>query len=90
MASSVSSIVTASWAGVAGVAGVGVGLRAPGVADPGVVGARCIIAGEETKFSQWETEDLCLHVVKHYHMTCFTYKSSNENQLKLGYANRSH
>ena len=53
MASSVSSIVTAScWAGVAGVAGVGVGLGVaglgvPGVADPGVVGARCIIAGEE-------------------------------------------
>ena len=40
MASSVSLIVTASWAGVAGVGALEV---------PGVGRARCIIAGEQTK-----------------------------------------
>ena len=66
MASSVSSIVTASWAGVAGVVGgLGVpGLGVPGVAAPGVAGvvrARCTIAGEETRrTSQWKA--LCHRV----------------------------
>ena len=62
MASSVSSIVTASWAGVPGVAG-GLGVPGlPGVAGvAGVIRARCTIAGEGTRRTrQWK--DLRLHV----------------------------
>ena len=48
MASSVSLIVTASWAGVVGVDVLGV---------PGVGRARCIIAGEQTQGEPYSVEN---------------------------------